>query len=385
MQIVNPESDIQIPRSAYIHIPFCARRCGYCNFTLVTGREDLVEPYLQALEIELSRLRAPRPVDTLFFGGGTPTQLKDQQLEWLLRIVRNWFPLAAEAEFSVEANPEDLDSTCSQILSAAGVTRISLGAQSFDAGKLQTLERSHCARDIGAAVRTARQGGATVALDLIFGTPGETLDVWHRDLEAALALSPRHISTYGLTFEKGTTFWGRRARGDLAPVAEQVELEMYLMGIDLLTSAGFEHYEVSNFALPGDRCRHNEVYWTGGSYYAAGPGAARHVDGARETNHRSTTTYIKRVLAGRSPLADREVLPADAAARERIVFGLRRLEGIRLDEFQQATGFDVCRLLAAPLQRFLEAELLSLEQGTLRLTQKGLLVSDTIWPEFLTE
>jgi len=384
MQIPNPNSEIPNPRSAYLHVPFCARRCGYCNFTLVAGRDDLIEPYLQALDVELSRLGTPRPVDTLFIGGGTPTQLKGSQLERLLHLALHWFPLLPGAEFSVEANPEDLDAECGQFLAAAGVTRISLGAQSFDADKLRTLERSHRAEDIVAAAQTARRCGATVALDLIFAAPRETLSVWRRDLDAALALSPQHLSTYGLTFEKGAAFWGRRHRGELVPVAEQVELEMYLAGIDLLMDAGYEHYEVSNFALPRHRCRHNEVYWTGGSYYAAGPGAARYVAGARETNQRSTTTYIKRLMAGESPVAEREILPPDAAARERIVFGLRRLEGIRVKEFRATTGHDVVQLLGAPLQRFLEEELLSLDQGTLRLTRQGLLVSDSIWPDFLS-
>ena len=217
----------------------------------------------------------------------------------------------------------------------------------------------------------------------MFGVPGQSLQTWHGDLRSAVQLEPDHVSTYGLTFEKGTTFWNRRATGQLVPVDESVELEMYVSGIERLTAAGFEHYEVSNFSRPNHRCRHNEVYWTGRSYYAVGPGAARFVGGVRETNHRSTTTYIKRMLAGQSPVAEQESLQPEAAARERIVFALRRLDGIDLDQFRRDTGFDVCRLLGAPLQRNLDAQHLEMDNGRLRLTRKGLVISDSIWPEFL--
>ena len=183
-----------------------------------------------------------------------------------------------------------------------------------------------------------------LSLDLIFATPGETLDEWAADLEAAIALEPDHISTYGLTFERGTAFWTRRERGELAEVDEELQREMYALAIDRLTAAGYEHYEVSNFARPGRRSRHNQVYWSGDGYFAAGPGAARYVDGVRETNHRSTTTYLQRVLAGESPVAEREQLDAEARARELLVFGLRRIEGVARRDFAARTGFEIDEL-----------------------------------------
>jgi putative oxygen-independent coproporphyrinogen III oxidase len=371
------------PRSAYLHVPFCRHRCGYCNFTLVAGRDELIEDYLRALEIELSWLEVPRPVATLFLGGGTPTHLPPKQLERLLALATKWFPTADKCEFSIEANPIDLDPSRTAVLDAAGVTRVSLGVQSFDDRKLAVLERDHRRREIEQAFAAARSFADSVSLDLIFAAPNETLDDWGHDLESAIALDPDHISTYGLTFEKGTAFWTRRERGSLSQAGEDIEAQMYELAIDTLTAAGYEHYEVSNFARPGHQCRHNEVYWTGGSYFAAGPGASRHIVGRRETNHKSTTTYIRRVLAGQSPVAESEELSPEDRARERLVFGLRRLAGIDVTDFARETGFDVDSLGGADLVRFVEQGLLDRTTTTLRLTRKGLLVSDALWPELL--
>ncbi|HZN32779.1 MAG TPA: radical SAM family heme chaperone HemW [Pirellulaceae bacterium] len=370
-------------RSAYIHVPFCRHRCGYCNFTLVAGRDDLIDSYLDALARELSWLAEPRQVETLFFGGGTPTHLPPQQLERLFEIVWKWLPMTVGGELSVEANPIDLDEPKAELLNAAGVTRISLGVQSFNPRKLELLERDHRRTEIQRACQLSRRIANSVSLDLIFGVPGESLDDWRSDLQAALALAPDHVSTYGLTFEKGTQFWSRLSRGELARVDEDLEREMYERAIETLTQAGYEHYEVSNFARPGHRCRHNENYWLGGPYYAAGPGAARFIAGRREVNHRSTTTYIRRVLAGHSPVAESEQLGPEDAARERLVFALRRLEGIDTSQFAAAAGFSAEQLGGEAFKQFLHQGLLEHSGGRLRLTRRGLLVSDALWPKFL--
>ncbi|MBX3413031.1 MAG: radical SAM family heme chaperone HemW [Pirellulales bacterium] len=374
------------PRSVYVHVPFCARRCGYCNFTLVAGRDDLVEPYLQAIERELQSLAAgaaPREIDTLFFGGGTPTQLSSYALRRLVGSLHRQFALAPSYEFSVEVNPADFDAEKADLLAELGVTRISLGAQSFEATKLRTLERDHSPDEVRRAFALARERFPSVSLDLIFAAPGETLAGWQTDLDAALELSPDHVSTYGLTFERGTTFWGRLDRGDLAAAPEELERDMYARAIDRLTAAGFEHYEVSNFARAGHRCRHNEIYWTGGSYHSFGPGAARYVDGERSTNHRSTTTYLKRLLAGESAVEFRERLEPEDRARELLVFGLRRLEGVGRDDFLRSTGFDLERLVGRELQRHLSQGWLIDDGKMVRLTRAGLFVSDALWPDYL--
>jgi oxygen-independent coproporphyrinogen-3 oxidase len=371
------------PRAAYVHVPFCKHRCGYCNFTLVAGRDDLIAGYLQAIELELAQLERPREVDTLYFGGGTPTYLTPHELQRLAATVLHWHPLAPGYEWTVEGNPADVNAAMIEALAALGVTRLSLGGQSFRPDKLRLLERDHDAAQIAAAVEQAQRAGLRASLDLIFATPGETLEEWQADINAALELWPDHISTYGLSFERGTAFWSGRLRGELAEADEELQRDMYAMAIDRLTAAGFEHYEVSSFARPGCRSRHNQVYWSGDGYFAVGPGAARCIDGVRETNHRSTTTYLRRVINGLSAVAEREQLSPEARARELLVFGLRRIDGVSRRELTARTGFEVENLVGVPLQKFVALGLLSDDGERIRLTREGLFVSDALWPEML--
>jgi oxygen-independent coproporphyrinogen-3 oxidase len=371
------------PRSAYIHVPFCKHRCGYCDFAVIAGRDDLVDQYLQAVAAELSWHGRPRPVETLYFGGGTPTHLDASRLAQLCDEVLRWHPLTPNHEWTVEANPESLTADRVEVLAERGVSRLSLGVQSLDDAKLRILDRDHCASDVKRAVDLARAAGLHITIDLMFAAPGETPEEWRSDLQAALDLSPDHISTYGLTWEAGTQFTARRRRGELTAVDEELERAMYAEGIDVLGAAGYEHYEVSNFARPGRRSRHNEAYWAGDQYFAAGPGAARYVDGARETNHRSTTTYLKRVLAGESPVAESERLNDEARARERLVLGLRRSEGVVRARFRHATGLAIDDLAGEAIRRFVALQLLSDDGDCIRLTREGLFISDAMWPDLL--
>ncbi len=379
----NESSPHDIPRAAYAHVPFCSHRCGYCNFTVVAGREDLTQPYLQAIEQELQWLESPRVVESLFVGGGTPTELAAGNLKRLLDLLARWFPRREESEYSVEANPETLDEARIGELVAAGVNRVSLGIQSFDDAKLVGLDRRHSGELAWKAIVTSQSAFRNVSIDLMFAAPGETLADWQRDLQTAIELSPQHISTYGLTYEKGTRFWGRLQKHRLWEVDEDLQRAMYEWSIDELTCAGYEHYEVSNFAKPGYRCRHNETYWRGQPYFAVGPGASRYVDGRRETNHRSTTTYLRRVLAGESPVMDSEQLSAEDQAREKLVFGLRRLEGINMGAFAVETGFPPAVLAGTAIAKYRNLGCLEEIDGNLRLTRAGLLVSDSLWPDFL--
>ena len=196
-------------------------------------------------------------------------------------------------------------------------------------------------------------------------------------------MEPDHLSTYGLTYEKGTTFWNRKNRGDLVSLDEQLERDMYESALDQLTTAGFQHYEVSSFARSNHRCRHNIVYWQGGEYLAAGAGAARFIAGCREINHRSTTTYLKRVLAGQSPVAEREQLSNEQMARDRLIFGLRMLEGINCKEFVKQTGFTLEELAGRAIERFISKGLLTRDPTQLRVTREGLMMSDSMWPDLL--
>jgi oxygen-independent coproporphyrinogen-3 oxidase len=372
-------------RSAYIHVPFCRHRCAYCNFTVVAGRSDLESAYLDALEMEMRGLDGPRAVDTVFVGGGTPTELSYAGLERLCELIDVWFPrdeTLGEATF--EANPEGLDEQRVAILAAHGINRLSLGVQSFSNAKLQSLDRQHSPSQIYHALNLARPHMDSVSIDLIFAAPNESLDLWRSDLEAAIECRTEHISTYGLTVEQGTLFWNRRNKGQLVEVEDGIQGTMYEAAIDRLTQAGFEHYEVSNFAQPGHRCRHNETYWAGEEYYAVGPGASRFIEGRRETNHRSTTTYIRRVTSGASPVAECDSISDEERARERMVFGLRRLDGVHVASFDRDNPLSMKQIGGDALDRFVEARLLEISSdGFLRLTRKGLLVSDSIWPYFL--
>jgi oxygen-independent coproporphyrinogen-3 oxidase len=366
------------PTAAYIHVPFCAHRCGYCDFTVVAGKDHLAGEYLRALEVELSSLERPREVQTLFIGGGTPTHLDSGKLDRLLQLATAWFPLASNGEFSVEANPAGLDAEKIGVLARYGVNRISLGVQSFDRRILGVLERDHDAAQVEAAVGLLAAQIPNISLDLIFGVPGQSLELWRETLDRAVALNPAHISTYGLTFEKGTAFWSRRAKGGLQQAPDELEREMYALAMDALPRRGFEQYELSNFAKPGYRCRHNETYWAGQPYYGFGPGAARYLDGRRETNHRSVSAWMARVFAGRSPVGDIDVLSPDDRARETLVVGLRRAAGVDREAFRAMSGFDLEEIAGAAISRHLASGLLERTPTGIRLTREGRFLADTV-------
>ncbi|MEX2285939.1 MAG: radical SAM family heme chaperone HemW, partial [Planctomycetaceae bacterium] len=325
---------------------------------MVARRDDLIGGYLQALELELESLDEPPELDTLFLGGGTPTHLPAEPLSQFMELIRKWFRLADGYEFTVEANPSGLDSDKIKMLADSGVNRVSLGVQSFDSDVLRVLERDHRRCGIVNTVERLRSRIDNISLDLIFGVPGQTLESWQQTLSEAVALEPTHISSYGLTYEKGTAFWGRVIKGELVRVPEATEYEMYATAMDTLAAAGYQQYEISNFARPGFSCRHNEVYWKGLSYLAFGPGAARYVDGVRESNHRSVTTWLKRVMAGESPVAERERLSDEERAREALVIGLRRCAGIEKAAFRKLTGFDMDELAGSTIERHCHAGLL---------------------------
>ncbi len=371
------------PRSAYIHVPFCVHRCGYCDFTLVAGRDDLIDAYLEALTIELARLERPREIDTLFFGGGTPTHLPAPQLARLLSLTRHWFPPAPGAEICVEANPAGLDEAKIAALAEAGVNRVSLGVQSFDTQMLALLERDHRGSDVPAVVARLRSVIPNIGIDLIFGVPGQTLELWRETVAAACALAPTHVSTYGLTFEKGTAFQSRLDKGLLHRCDEELERAMYALAMDELPRAGYEQYELSNFARPGFQSRHNQVYWAGRPFFGFGPGAARYAGGRRELNHRSVTTWINRVLAGRSPIADAEELSPEGRARELVMLNLRRCAGLSPTEFREQTGFDFHELAGDALPRHLRQGLLEEHDGRVRLTREGRFLADTVFAEYV--
>jgi oxygen-independent coproporphyrinogen-3 oxidase len=366
------------PRAAYLHVPFCAHHCGYCDFAIATGRDDLRDAYVAALADELATLGTPQPVQTLFIGGGTPTHLSAGQLERLLGHIRRWLLPQPGYEWTVEANPESLTEEKVRVLADHGVTRVSLGAQSFDASALAVLDRVHHPAEVARAVERAREHLDQVSLDLIFGVPGQTPTAWRADLKQALSLEPTHLSTYGLTYEKGTPLWKQRRRGALHPLDEDAELELYDLAIDVLTEADFEHYEVSNFARPGARCRHNEVYWANEAYFGFGMGAARYLEGRRDLNTRDLHTYLRLIQAGASPTFQSETLPPEERGRETIAVQLRRSEGIQRERFRAQTGFDLDALVGPEMRRLQELGLLADDGQGICLTRRGRHVADGV-------
>ena len=359
-----------------------AHRCGYCDFTLVARRDDLIDAYLTALAIDLAQPERPREVDTLFFGGGTPTHLPADQLQRLMNLALRWFVPTAGAEVCVEANPAGLDDAKIAALADAGVNRVSLGVQSFEPAILKLLERDHRRAEIVSAAERLRPRITNIGFDLIFGIPGQSVEVWQETLDERCA-SPVHLSTYGLTFERGTTFYSRLTKGNLQRCEEESEREMYALAMDRLPQAGFVQYELSNFARPGFRSRHNEMYWRGLPFFGFGPGAARYIAGCRELNHRSVTTWIKRIQAGQSPIADSERLSPEERARERIMLGLRRISGIELSQFKSETGFDFRELSPDALSQNLNRGFLEEIEGSVRLTREGRFVADSVIVDFL--
>jgi putative oxygen-independent coproporphyrinogen III oxidase len=391
------------PRIAYLHVPFCAHHCGYCDFAVAAGQDHLIELYLDALDLDLQSLGTLRPIESLFIGGGTPTYLSPDQLRRLLESINRWLPPTGRTggvspllnsewlpvqqgadtprppwEFSIESTPDSITAEKVAILAAGGVTRISVGVQSFHPHLLESLDRRHGVDQIGPAIDAVRGAGLDLSLDLIFAAPGGTLADWESDLRTALAFLPDHVSTYGLTYEKGTPLWKDRMAGRVRPVSEDDELVLYETAIDVLTGAGYEHYEISNFARPGKRCRHNERYWANEAYFGFGVGAARYVNGTRELNVRTTADYVKRVLAGESPTFQSETLSPSERAVETMAVQLRRCDGIHRAAFRTQTGFELDELLGSEFVVAIREGLLSDDGSRVSLTRTGKRVADGI-------
>ncbi len=371
-----------VPRAAYIHVPFCAHHCGYCDFAVVAGRDQLMDQYLDALERELGPQNDE--IDTLFIGGGTPSHLPLPKLKRLLDILKKRFQLNPDHEFSLEANPDSLTIEKVQLLTEYGVNRISIGAQSFHTRTLAALERKHIAEEVPRVVEMVRPYMHSLSLDLIFGAPGQTLFQWQVDLERALALPIDHISTYGLTYEKGTKLWKQVREGSILPIPEEDERRMYDLAMDFICESGWEHYEISSFATVGHRCRHNQTYWINLPFFGFGLGAARHLNFIREVNTRSIDKYIKLCMAGESPAQQREAHVPQSYALETATLNLRRKEGIVRPIFEGQCGLSIDDLSGDVIKRFVEQGLLEDDGVAICLSKEGKFLADTVCSAFVS-
>ncbi|MDH6118722.1 putative oxygen-independent coproporphyrinogen III oxidase [Kitasatospora sp. GAS204A] len=375
------------PFGFYLHVPYCATRCGYCDFNTYTATElhssgavASQETYAQNLvgEIRLARKvlgSAELPVRTVFLGGGTPTLLPARDLVAMLTAIREEFGLAEDAEVTTEANPESVDPAYLAELREGGFNRISFGMQSARPHVLKVLDRHHTPGRPEACVAEARAAGFEhVNLDLIYGTPGESDEDWRASLAAAIGAGPDHVSAYSLIVEEGTRLAGRIKRGELPMVDDDVHADRYLIAEQALAAAGYHWYEVSNWATDeAARCRHNELYWTGADWWGAGPGAHSHVGGVRWWNAKHPAAYARALAEGRTPAQGREVLPAEDRRVERILLELRLVEGCPLDLLAPAGLKAAERALADGL---LAAE--PFAAGRAALTLRGRLLADAV-------
>lgn len=374
----------------YLHVPFCAVRCGYCDFNTYTATElgggASLASYAATARGEIALadrvLRdaglPARPAATVFVGGGTPTLLPVDDLAALLGGVRETFGLVPGAEVTTEANPDSVTPEGLVRLAAAGFTRVSFGMQSAVPHVLATLDRTHDPARVPDAVRWARDAGLRVSLDLIYGTPGESLDDWRRSLEAALATGVDHVSAYALVVEPGTRMAVQVRRGELPQPDEDDQAAKYELADDLLTAAGLRWYEVSNWArTPDDASRHNLGYWRGDDWWGVGPGAHSHVGGVRWWNVKHPRAYADRLGRGLSPAAGREVVDADAAALERVMLRVRIAEGLPLGELAPHVRPAVAGLVADGL---VDAGAALGADGPRRvvLTRRGRLLADAV-------
>jgi len=373
----------QRPFSVYIHVPYCATRCGYCDFNTYTAAElgggASQQSYAVDAIAEISLARtvlgnAELPVQTVFFGGGTPTVLPVGDLAAMLAAVDQKFGFAPDVEVTTEANPESVDAASLRQLRDAGFTRISFGMQSARDHVLAVLDRRHTP---GLAVQRVAEAKAAgfehVSLDLIYGTPGESDADWQASLDVAIAAEPDHVSAYSLIVEGGTRLAGRVARGELSQPDDDVLADRYLMADAALSSAGFDWYEVSNWARRGGECRHNLGYWRSADWWGVGPGAHSHIGGVRWWNVKHPTAYAARVREGLSPGYARECLDAEAQRVERVLLLLRLSDGLPLDVLDEAgrraAGAEVDAALLDPA---------AFAAGVAVLTQRGRLVADGI-------
>ena len=373
---------VEGPFGIYVHVPFCSVRCGYCDFNTYTAdelgegatRESYAGTAIDEIELAARTLATSGGlpvVETVFFGGGTPTQLPSADLVRMLDSLRSTFGLDPEAEVTTEANPDSVTPASLAELRDGGFTRISFGVQSAVPHVLATLDRTHDPARVPEAVRWAREAGfEQVSVDLIYGTPGETADDWAASLDHALGLEPDHVSAYALIVEPGTALARRVSRGEIAAPDDDLMADMYLMADDVLTSAGLSWYELSNWARnDAARCRHNLLYWHSADWLGIGPGAHSHVGGVRWWNVKHPVAYAQRLTAGESPVLDYEVLDPSTSVVERVMLEARLREGLPLGILEGGRG-------AVP--SLAERGLVKVAGDHLVLTREGRLMADAV-------
>ena len=367
-------------RGAYFHVPFCRHKCHYCDFYSFVDTESRELAYVERLEEELQDALEflTVPIETVFVGGGTPTMLGADLLGRMLSSIRRTLPIASNAEWSVEANPETVNEAVADALAQSGVRRVSLGAQSFNPKLLKALERDHDPASVERAVGLLRRAGIPqVNLDLIFAIPGSTIADWEADLLRALSIGPDHLSAYGLVYEPNTPLTVKLRKGAVTRLPEDEEAEQYEFVVEKLAKSGYERYEISNWSLPGMACRHNILYWENADWWAFGPSAAAHGNGVRWRNIPRLATWLENRPS--APVEDIECLGADANAGESFMLGLRLMKGMPLERVEMllSCGENAPRRRRS-IETFTRDGLLEQVDGHLRLSARGFMIADTV-------
>jgi len=367
----------------YVHLPFCPYLCPYCDFAKWPHRRSLAARYLRALGREIETA-PPFEARTLFLGGGTPNTHSPRAIATLVAGLRSSFGLGAEAETTIELNPDRGLCEGFDIYRAAGINRLSIGAQALAAEELVTLGRRHSASDVTETVASGRRAGfSNISIDLMFGIPGQTLASWRSTLERALALNVEHLSTYGLTVEAGTPFAAWRAREPAAFIEPDAEADMVEVAAEMLTAGGFEQYEISNFARPGFACAHNANYWSNGEYLGLGVSAASYLCGIRRTTTADLNEYCTTALAGETIPAVSERLVGLARAGEAAMLALRTAQGVELATFAERYGVDFLANYEPAIQDLCEAGLLRVGPTHVALSARGRLVAHDVCAPFI--
>lgn len=369
----------------YIHIPFCKTRCIYCDFYSST-RSELRQQYIRALCLELADRKNylnGETIDTIYFGGGTPSQLMEEDFQHIFNTIYKHYQINDHHEITLEANPDDLTPEYVKMLATLPFNRISMGIQTFDENTLKLLKRRHTAQTAIDAIRICREGGfQNISIDLIYGLPGETIERWENDLNKALSLNVEHISAYHLTYEKGTSIYTMLQNKQINEVDEELSLRFFSLLIDKLKNGGYEHYEISNFCKPGMHSRHNTSYWKGIPYLGCGPSAHSFNGSNREWNISSIQKYMKGIEDGKRCYETEERDKA-TAYNEFIITSIRTMWGASLtklkEEFETEL-WEYCNRMAAP---YLATHKLEIHEDSLRLTQEGIFISDSIMSDLL--
>ncbi|MGM0897125.1 MAG: radical SAM family heme chaperone HemW [Bacillota bacterium] len=375
-------------KGMYIHIPFCHQICFYCDFNKVFFKDQPVEAYIESLGKELALWKKEgaldQPLETVFLGGGTPTALTPEQLERLLELIHQYVPMTEDVEWSSEANPDELTREKMEVLYKGGVNRLSMGVQTFDQDLLKRLGRTHANDDVLRAVETAREVGFTnVSFDLMYGLPGQTMAQWDETLERAFAYDMPHFSAYSLIIEPKTVFYNLMVKGKLNTVTEDLEGDMYERLMDEMEKHGLHQYEISNFAKPGHESRHNLLYWNNEEYIGVGAGAHGYVNGVRYSNHGPLKKYMEPLEAGERPVLDATKVTVKAQMEEEMFLGLRKTEGVALVHFEEKFGTALDQVYGEILRKEQEKGNLAIENGFLKLTEKGRFVGNEVFEQFL--